>query len=68
MQELEKGNAGIKQMISMYRKMFRVRENLDFYSEKDFIAAERKFVKYVLTYGDWRSQTAYREGSPYVGG
>ena len=61
MQELEKGNAGIKQMINMYRKMFRVRENLNFYSEKDFIAAERKFVKYVLTNGDWRSQTANRQ-------
>ncbi len=49
-------------MINMYRKMFRVNENLDFYSEKDFIAAERKFLKHVLMHGDWRSQTAYRQG------
>lgn len=62
MQGIEKGNAGIKQMINMYRKMFRVNENLDFYSEKDFIAAERKFLKHVLMHGDWRSQTAYRQG------
>jgi hypothetical protein len=62
MQEVEKGNAGTKQLIRMYRKMFRVRENLDFYSEKDFIAAERKFLKHVLMHGEWRSQTVYRQG------
>ena len=63
MKEFENGNAGIRQMVSMYRKMFRIRENLDFYSEKDFIAAERKFLKYVLLHGDFRSQTVFRQGA-----
>jgi len=35
-------------MIQKYRKAFRVRENIDFYSEEDFIVAERKFMKYAL--------------------
>ena len=51
MQEVEKGNTRIKQMVKMYRKMFRRRENLDSDSEKDLIAAERKFLKYVLLHG-----------------
>ena len=51
MQEVEKGNAGTKKMVKMYRKMFRRRENLDSDAEKDLIAAERKFLKYVLLHG-----------------
>ncbi len=45
------GNTGIKLMLQKYRKAFRVRENLDFYSEEDFIVAERKFLKYALLQG-----------------
>lgn len=44
-------NIGIKLMIQKYRKAFRVRENLEFYSEEDFIVAERKFLKYALLQG-----------------
>ena len=56
MEESAHGNAGIKQMVNMYRKMFRVRENLEFYSEEDFNAAERKFLKFALLQGELRSQ------------
>jgi len=59
MKEFENGNAGIKQMVNMYRKMFRVRENLEFYSEEDFVAAERKFLKYALLQGELRSHSRY---------
>jgi hypothetical protein len=45
-------NTGIKLMIQKYRRAFRVRENLDFYSEEDFIVAERKFLKYTLLQGE----------------
>ena len=45
------GNIGIKLMVQKYRKAFRVRENLEFYSEEDFIVAERKFLKYALLQG-----------------
>lgn len=45
------GNIGIKRMIQKYRKAFRVRENLEFYAEEDFIVAERKFLKYALLQG-----------------
>ena len=62
MKEFENGNAGIKQMVSMYRKMFRIRENLEFYSEKDFIAAERKFLKYALLQGAMKSKMELRQG------
>ena len=46
------GNTGIKLMIQKYRKAFRVHENLEFYSEEDFIVAERKFLKYALLQGE----------------
>jgi hypothetical protein len=61
MKEFENGNAGIKQMVSMYRRMFRVRENMEFYSEKDFVAAERKFLKYALLQGAMKSQLDCRQ-------
>jgi hypothetical protein len=43
--------SGKKQLIKQYRKKFRVRENLDHYSEEDFRAAEKKFLKMCLTKG-----------------
>ena len=53
------GNIGIKMMIKKYRKAFRVRENLDFYSEEDFIVAERKFLKYALMQGKSTIKSAH---------
>jgi hypothetical protein len=57
------GNSGIKLMVKKYRKAFRVPENLDFYSEEDFILAERKFLKYALLQG--KSATTSRPQYPF---
>ena len=43
-----KVNLGIKALIEMYKKMFRIPENLNHYSKKDFRKAERKFLKHAL--------------------
>ena len=53
------GNTGIKLMVQKYRKAFRVRENLDFYSEEDFIVAERKFLKYALLQGKSTTESGH---------
>ena len=44
-------NAGIKLLVKEYRKIFRIHENLNHYSEQDYQAAERKFLKYALDAG-----------------
>ena len=44
---LEK-NAGIKVLLKKYRGIFRIPENLNYYSEVDYKIAEKKFIKYAL--------------------
>ena len=39
---------GIKSLIKSYQALFRISENLSHYSERDYRAAERKFLKYAL--------------------
>jgi hypothetical protein len=41
-------NAGIQMLLEKYRKLFRIPENLNYYSEKDFQVAEKKFLKFAL--------------------
>ena len=48
MQKACKGNAGIKQLVSYYRDQFRIPENLNHYSARDYKIAEKKFLKYVV--------------------
>ena len=43
-----KANRGIRALIKMYKNIFRIPENLNHYSEKDYRAAERKFLKLAL--------------------
>jgi hypothetical protein len=43
-----KGNAGIKQLLTYYRNLFRIPENLNHYSARDYKIAEKKFVKYAV--------------------
>jgi hypothetical protein len=43
-----KANRGIKTLLEIYRTLFRIPENTNHYSEKDYRAAERKFLKYAL--------------------
>ena len=44
-------SSGKKRLIRQYRKKFRTRENLNHYSDKDFRAAEKKYLKFCLTRG-----------------
>ena len=44
-------NAGLKMLLKKYQKMFRIPENLNFYSEKDYHVAEKKFIKFALLKG-----------------
>lgn len=40
-----KRNEGIRLMVEKGREAFRITENLDYYSEKDYKTAEKKFIK-----------------------
>ena len=43
---------GLRRLIDKHRKLFRIPENLDFYSKEDFLAAERKYLKFALLNGE----------------
>ena len=43
-----RANQGIQALIKIYKNIFRIPENLNYYSEKDYRAAERKFLKQAL--------------------
>ena len=38
-------------LLMKYQKTFRIPENLNFYSEKDYRIAEKKFIKFALHKG-----------------
>ena len=42
---------GLKLLVEKYRKEFQIPENLNFYSEKNYKIAERKYLKYALGLG-----------------
>ena len=44
-------NAGIRLLLKKYKELFRIPENLNYYSEKDYRIAEKKFIKYALRAG-----------------
>ncbi|MBC8392178.1 MAG: hypothetical protein H8E17_06410 [Deltaproteobacteria bacterium] len=50
------GNSGIKLLVKKYKAMFRIPENLNFYSEHDYQIAERKFLKFALLEGGFEVQ------------
>jgi hypothetical protein len=52
MEKTSKQPTGIELMIEKYREIFRIPENLRHYSEEDFRAAERKFLKWALGGGE----------------
>jgi len=43
--------AGIQRIVNRYKALFRVPENLNFYSSEDLLRAERKFLKYAIMNG-----------------
>ena len=47
-----KKGSGFKLLKDMYRKKFRVPENMNYYSEEDFKKAEKKYVKLCLITGN----------------
>ena len=51
MQKQFNKNAGLKMLLKKYQKVFRIPENLNYYSEKDYRIAEKKFIKYALVKG-----------------
>lgn len=40
--------SGLKELLKRYRTIFRIPENVNHYSDKDYRLAERKFLKYLL--------------------
>ena len=44
-------DAGILLLLDMYKKKFRISENVKYYSKKDYPVAEKKFIKYALNKG-----------------
>ena len=43
-----KQNQGLNKLLGYYKAVFRTPENLNHYSESDFKAAEKKYLKYIL--------------------
>ncbi len=41
-------NVGMERLIRQYKKKFETEENLNYYAYKDFIQAQRKYLKFVL--------------------
>jgi len=51
MKKEQNEDAGIKILIKIYKKKFKIPENLNFYSGEDYKKAEKKFLKYSLISG-----------------
>ena len=41
-------NQGLKKLLDYYKAVFRTPENLNHYSDSDFKAAEKKYLKFIL--------------------
>ena len=41
-------NTGMERLIRQYKKKFEIEENINYYSYKDFVRAERKYIKFIL--------------------
>ncbi len=57
MQNNTSKNIGMGLLIQQYKNKFETEENINHYSYKDFVQAERKYIKYILgnsfyTYGN----------------
>ena len=44
-------DVGIQLLLDKYKKKFRISENIQYYSKKDYLIAEKKFIKYALNKG-----------------
>lgn len=48
MKDNKSRNIGMELLIQQYRKNFNTEENLNYYAAKDFLKAERKYLKYMI--------------------
>ena len=48
MDSCSESRSGLEVMVEKYKNMFRIPENVNYYSEEDYRLAERKFLKYLL--------------------
>jgi len=60
MKETLKQPIGIKLLIRKYKKIYRIPENLEHYSEEDFRAAERKFLKWAIGGGESNREQLFK--------
>jgi len=59
-------NSGIEKLTEQYRAIFRIPENINHYSEKDYQAAERKFLKFALLTGSVPVRSRYAKTGQYT--
>ena len=57
-----KEQAGIRNLLCHYKAVFRTPENLNHYTQLDFRAAEKKFLKYVLMGHDLPKEVHFSNG------
>jgi hypothetical protein len=51
MDSCSESQGGLEGLVQKYRTMFRIPENVNYYSEQDYRNAERKFLKLLLERG-----------------
>lgn len=51
MRDENRKNEGVELLVDRYKKMFRIPENLNYYSDNDYKKAERAFIKVALNQG-----------------
>jgi hypothetical protein len=51
MEKLMTRQTGLETLLWQHKRSFRIPENIDYYSEADFRAAEKKYVKLCMTRG-----------------
>ena len=48
MSDTQSKNNGLERLIQRYKDRFEIEENINYYAYKDFVRAERKFIKFSL--------------------
>lgn len=51
MEKLMARQTGIETLLWRHKRSFRIPENINYYSEEDFRAAEKKYIKLCMTRG-----------------
>jgi hypothetical protein len=48
MKDTKRKNIGMQLLVRQYRDKFEIDENINYYTYKDFLRAQRKYLKYML--------------------